>query len=94
MYVEMIFCEKKELTARPSLALSILKMVSKSACLALIIPVLLIIYLLNVSYNTPLRKIRGPFLGQFTRLWKVGTILRVRQELAMIELHKKYGVCE
>ena len=50
-----------------------------------------ILYLLNVRYNTPLRQIPGPYLASFTRLWKVSTILTTRQEVVMMQLHKRHG---
>lgn len=48
-------------------------------------------YIFYVRFFTPLRKIPGPFLGSLTRLWKVATILTARQEVKMMELHRKYG---
>ena len=58
---------------------------------ALIIFGLFLLYCLNVRYNTPLRRIPGPFIGSLTRLWKVWTILTARQEVVMMDLHKKFG---
>ncbi|EXJ59424.1 uncharacterized protein A1O5_12305 [Cladophialophora psammophila CBS 110553] len=48
-------------------------------------------YLLHVRYNTALRAVPGPLLASFTRLWKVKTILTARQELVLLELHRKHG---
>ncbi len=49
------------------------------------------LYIAYVRYSTPLRKIPGPFFGSLTRLWKVTTILTERQEVKMMDLHRKYG---
>ena len=50
-----------------------------------------VVYIVYVRYFTPLRKIPGPFFGSLTRLWKVTTILTARQEVKIMELHRKYG---
>lgn len=50
-----------------------------------------LLYCTNVRYNTSLRRIPGPFLASLTRLWKVWTILTTRQEVVMMELHKRHG---
>ena len=50
------------------------------------------LYLLQVRYCTPLRRIPGPFGASFTRLWKVSRILYHRQELVMIDMHRRYGM--
>lgn len=52
---------------------------------------LLIVHILHVRYNTPLRRVPGPFLASLTRLWKVWTIFTTRQELNLYDLHQKYG---
>lgn len=52
---------------------------------------LLVLYLVHVRYNTHLRKVPGPFLASFTRLWKVATIWTARQEAVFMDLHKKLG---
>jgi hypothetical protein len=58
----------------------------------LTIVAIFLLYCINVRYNTPLRCIPGPFLASLTRLWKVSTILNTRQELVIMELHKKHGL--
>ena len=57
----------------------------------LIVLASVVIYGFLTRYGTPLRKVPGPFWGSITRLWRVSMILRQRQELVMIDLHKKYG---
>ena len=58
----------------------------------LVIVGIVLVYCIHVRYNTPLRTIPGPFLASLTRLWKVSTILTTRQELVMMDLHKKHGI--
>lgn len=41
----------------------------------------------------PLRKIPGPFLARFTRLWLLRKYSRGDFQKTNVELHKKYGSC-
>ncbi|KEF55246.1 uncharacterized protein A1O9_08900 [Exophiala aquamarina CBS 119918] len=52
---------------------------------------MIVLYLIHVRYNTPLRRVPGPFLASLTRLWKVKTIFTARQELVLLDLHRKHG---
>ncbi|KLU89170.1 hypothetical protein MAPG_08144 [Magnaporthiopsis poae ATCC 64411] len=42
-------------------------------------------------YATPLRRLPGPFLASFSRLWKFRSTYSMRTHLDHIELHQKYG---
>lgn len=53
-----------------------------------------VLYLIHVRYNSPLRNVPGPLLASLTRLWKVKTILTARQELVLLELHRKHGIVQ
>lgn len=65
------------------------KLTRQSVILSLL--AIFLFYLIHVRYNTHLRTIPGPFLASLTRLWKVKTILTARQELVLLDLHRKYG---
>jgi uncharacterized membrane protein len=43
------------------------------------------------TVNHPLRKIPGPFLARFSRLWELYEVVQGRFERTNVELHKKYG---
>lgn len=57
----------------------------------LLVTVAILCYFSNVRYRTPLVEIPGPFVASLSRVWKVLKILGARQELVMIDLHKKHG---
>ncbi|ETS83421.1 hypothetical protein PFICI_05297 [Pestalotiopsis fici W106-1] len=42
-------------------------------------------------FFSPIRHIPGPFLAKFTRLWHIHAILAGKQNLRLLELHKKHG---
>lgn len=42
-------------------------------------------------FFSPIRHVPGPFLAKFTRLWHIYTILAGKQNLKLVELHKKHG---
>ena len=53
--------------------------------------VFVIVFGSNTRYNTPLRKVPGPFVASFTRLWKISRILYHQQHEDYMELHQKFG---
>lgn len=59
-----------------------------------LIPVLILCYLSYVRCATPLRRVPGPFLASFSRLWKLQKTLRGDFERTNIDLHRKYGECQ
>lgn len=61
--------------------------------IVLTVQISLVLYFIHVRYNTSLRTVPGPFLASLTRLWKVKTILGARQELVLLDLHRKHGIC-
>ncbi|KAI9650593.1 hypothetical protein NHQ30_000611 [Ciborinia camelliae] len=48
-------------------------------------------YLLWIYFNSPLRKVPGPFLAKFTNLWRLLEVYGGRAELTHQLLHQKYG---
>ncbi|KAI0177755.1 benzoate 4-monooxygenase cytochrome P450 [Pestalotiopsis sp. NC0098] len=42
-------------------------------------------------FFSPIRHVPGPFPAKFTRLWHIYTILAGKQNLKLVELHKKHG---
>ncbi|KAF4832790.1 Pisatin demethylase [Colletotrichum tropicale] len=57
----------------------------------LIITFSLILYRIVAAVRDPLRKVPGPFLARFTRLWLLREYIGPHHEKTNIELHKKYG---
>lgn len=52
---------------------------------------LTICYVTYFRYATGLRRIPGPFVASFTRLWKLRMTLRGDFEQTNIDLHRRYG---
>jgi hypothetical protein len=44
------------------------------------------------AFLSPLRRIPGPFLGRFTRLWYLRQTLKRDFEIKNVQLHRKYGI--
>ena len=44
-------------------------------------------------YFAPISDIPGPFAASFTRLWHMHRILKGDQNLELIRLHAKHGMC-
>lgn len=49
-----------------------------------------LIYVITM-FADPLRKIPGPFIARFTRLWELRRVLEGHFERTNLELHGKYG---
>jgi hypothetical protein len=56
-------------------------------------PLLLILFVLIIAKRqfSPLRRVPGPWLAGYTRLWKLYYTFRGDMERVNINLHKKYG---
>jgi hypothetical protein len=55
---------------------------------------LLVLVLLRYLYQTftsPLRRVPGPLLARFTRLWEAWAIRKFDNPTLNLELHEKYG---
>lgn len=59
--------------------------------LALLVPVIAVLYLVKQYFNHGLNKYPGPFLARFTNLWRFFDVLGRRSEATHIRLHRKYG---
>ncbi|PQE27026.1 benzoate 4-monooxygenase cytochrome P450 protein [Rutstroemia sp. NJR-2017a BBW] len=55
------------------------------------LPIILVSYLLWKYFNSPLKKVPGPFLAKFSDLWRLIDVYEGRAELTHCMLHAKYG---
>lgn len=56
----------------------------------------LLVYIVTIlasrRYFSPLSDIPGPFLASVTRLWHIATIVKGKQNIKILELHRKHGM--
>jgi hypothetical protein len=64
---------------------------SSSLTTTVIIGFLGLIYLFYVREATPLRKVPGPLVASFSKLWMVHKTRQLKRHEIDLELHKKYG---
>ncbi|KAF6796369.1 Pisatin demethylase 8 [Colletotrichum musicola] len=57
----------------------------------LLLPIILVCSALRARYFSPLRRLPGPLLASFTRLWKVLSTASGRTHLDHIDLHRRHG---
>ncbi|PQE21331.1 benzoate 4-monooxygenase cytochrome P450 protein [Rutstroemia sp. NJR-2017a WRK4] len=55
------------------------------------LPIIIISYVLWKYFNSPLKKVPGPFLAKFSDLWRLIDVYEGRAELTHCMLHEKYG---
>jgi glucan phosphoethanolaminetransferase (alkaline phosphatase superfamily) len=63
-----------------------------SSHLILVLLALFVARFFYKRYATSLRKVPGPFVASFTRLWKLWQLYKGDTHLTNIELHRKYGI--
>lgn len=60
-------------------------------CLIFLAPATLIGYVIIKALVSPLRRLPGPFLARFSRIWYLRNVWRGDFEKKNLELHQKYG---